>query len=113
MGPPENPGVNRRAIRELFNICEERDDVDYSLEVCRLHHGKNLPLFVVVIALNVCLPGNALKRVPSCVPDRFLSWKSTTRTCSISWPAHINSRCESEWMRRRGYLTWKTPLSAP
>jgi kinesin family protein C2/C3 len=34
MGPPENPGVNRRAIRELFNICEERDDVDYQLEVC-------------------------------------------------------------------------------
>lgn len=33
MGPLDNPGVNRRAIRELFTLCQEREDVDYKLEV--------------------------------------------------------------------------------
>ena len=36
MGPPNDPdlaGVNRRAVFDLFKICEERADVDYELRV--------------------------------------------------------------------------------
>eukprot|EP00730_Choanoeca_flexa_P018551 TRINITY_DN9023_c0_g1_i3.p1 TRINITY_DN9023_c0_g1~~TRINITY_DN9023_c0_g1_i3.p1 ORF type:complete len:900 (+),score=263.76 TRINITY_DN9023_c0_g1_i3:174-2873(+) len=33
MGPKENPGVNRRAIRELFTVCQERQDIDYTISV--------------------------------------------------------------------------------
>lgn len=33
MGPPENPGVNRRAIRELLEQCNARENVDYDISV--------------------------------------------------------------------------------
>lgn len=33
MGPPENMGVNRRAIRELLELCNKAADVDYTLTV--------------------------------------------------------------------------------
>ena len=34
MGPPNNPelaGVNRRAVHDLFRICNARDDYDYHM----------------------------------------------------------------------------------
>ena len=33
MGPPNNPGVNIRAIKELLRITNERDNVEYQLTV--------------------------------------------------------------------------------
>ena len=36
MGPPNDPelaGVNRRAVYDLFKICEERADVDFELHI--------------------------------------------------------------------------------
>ena len=33
MGPADNPGVNVRALRELFDICKSRDNVKYRLTV--------------------------------------------------------------------------------
>lgn len=36
MGPKDNPGVNVRAIRELLNICNERNQVDYTLKVAMI-----------------------------------------------------------------------------
>ena len=33
MGPTDNPGVNRRAIRELFALMQQREEVDYSVKV--------------------------------------------------------------------------------
>ncbi len=33
MGPPNNMGVNRRAIRELFQRCEASKEVDFSIKV--------------------------------------------------------------------------------
>lgn len=39
MGPPNNPelaGVNRRAVHDLFRMCGERDDYEYSMEISML-----------------------------------------------------------------------------
>lgn len=33
MGTVDNPGVNRRAVKELFNICREREDYEYTISV--------------------------------------------------------------------------------
>jgi kinesin family protein C2/C3 len=33
MGPEDNPGVNRRAIRELFEVCDQREEIDYTMSV--------------------------------------------------------------------------------
>lgn len=33
MGPKDNPGVNRRAIKELIDLCNSREEVEYSLSV--------------------------------------------------------------------------------
>ncbi|EGD81408.1 kinesin family member C3 [Salpingoeca rosetta] len=33
MGPPSNPGVNRRAVQQLFELCQAREEVDYSISV--------------------------------------------------------------------------------
>ena len=33
MGPEDNPGVNVRSLRELFNICKKRENINYSLRV--------------------------------------------------------------------------------
>jgi kinesin family protein C2/C3 len=33
MGPPDNPGVNRRAIRELLDLCNGREEVEYEIKV--------------------------------------------------------------------------------
>ena len=33
MGTEDNPGVNRRAVRELLKVCKERETVDYALTV--------------------------------------------------------------------------------
>jgi kinesin family protein C2/C3 len=33
MGTPENPGVNRRAVQELFNICHEREDYNFVMGI--------------------------------------------------------------------------------
>jgi kinesin family protein C2/C3 len=31
MGPENNPGVNRRAIKELLKLCNEREEIDYTI----------------------------------------------------------------------------------
>eukprot|EP00056_Hartaetosiga_gracilis_P005796 m.89061 g.89061 ORF g.89061 m.89061 type:complete len:952 (+) comp12283_c0_seq1:93-2948(+) len=36
MGPPSNPGVNRRAIRELLALCDSKEEVDYTISVSLL-----------------------------------------------------------------------------
>jgi kinesin family protein C2/C3 len=36
MGTEENPGVNRRAIRELLRVCSQRDAVNYTMSVSLL-----------------------------------------------------------------------------
>eukprot|EP00056_Hartaetosiga_gracilis_P002884 m.57531 g.57531 ORF g.57531 m.57531 type:complete len:1069 (+) comp11236_c0_seq1:97-3303(+) len=36
MGPPDNPGVNRRAIKELFEICDKSKDIDYTMDISLL-----------------------------------------------------------------------------
>lgn len=41
MGPPDNPGVNIRAIQELLRITDERPNIDYTLEV--LYYFTMLP----------------------------------------------------------------------
>lgn len=33
MGTDNNPGVNRRAVRELFDICSKRDDYEYQISL--------------------------------------------------------------------------------
>ena len=33
MGPPDNIGVNKRAVRELLRVCDSREDVDYTIQV--------------------------------------------------------------------------------
>ena len=33
MGPVDNPGVNRRAIKELFEMCKSRNEVRYTISV--------------------------------------------------------------------------------
>jgi kinesin family protein C2/C3 len=33
MGPPDNPGVNRRAVRELLDLCNSREEVEYEIKV--------------------------------------------------------------------------------
>eukprot|EP00055_Hartaetosiga_balthica_P010286 m.43462 g.43462 ORF g.43462 m.43462 type:complete len:1044 (-) comp7112_c3_seq1:209-3340(-) len=33
MGSPENPGVNRRAIKELFEICDKSEEIDYTMDI--------------------------------------------------------------------------------
>lgn len=33
MGPKDNPGVNRRAIKELIDTCDARDEVDFTITV--------------------------------------------------------------------------------
>ena len=33
MGTEDNPGVNRRAVRELLRVCQSRDDVDFSIKL--------------------------------------------------------------------------------
>ena len=35
MGTKEDPGVNIRSIRELLKICNEREQVTYSLKVSK------------------------------------------------------------------------------
>jgi kinesin family protein C2/C3 len=32
-GPPETPGVNSRALKELFELCKARDEIVYTLRV--------------------------------------------------------------------------------
>ena len=34
MGPANNMGVNRRAIRELFELCQKSKEIQYSIKVC-------------------------------------------------------------------------------
>ena len=36
MGTEDNPGVNRRAIRELLRVCDDRANVDYTITVSLL-----------------------------------------------------------------------------
>ena len=36
MGTPDNPGVNRRAVKELIRICDEREHIDYEMSVSLL-----------------------------------------------------------------------------
>eukprot|EP00730_Choanoeca_flexa_P010422 TRINITY_DN1791_c0_g1_i1.p1 TRINITY_DN1791_c0_g1~~TRINITY_DN1791_c0_g1_i1.p1 ORF type:complete len:997 (+),score=255.90 TRINITY_DN1791_c0_g1_i1:64-3054(+) len=36
MGTEDNPGVNRRAVKELIRICNERDHIDYTMAVSLL-----------------------------------------------------------------------------
>eukprot|EP00040_Diaphanoeca_grandis_P034877 m.217891 g.217891 ORF g.217891 m.217891 type:complete len:930 (+) comp33246_c0_seq2:454-3243(+) len=36
MGTPSNPGVNRRAIRELLRVCSQRDAIDHTITVSLL-----------------------------------------------------------------------------
>jgi len=33
MGTPDNPGVNRRAVKELLRVCGERDAINYKIKV--------------------------------------------------------------------------------
>uniref|UniRef100_A0A1X7T4I7 Kinesin motor domain-containing protein n=1 Tax=Amphimedon queenslandica TaxID=400682 RepID=A0A1X7T4I7_AMPQE len=33
MGPRDNPGVNVRSIKELFNIMKEKDKTDFEMKV--------------------------------------------------------------------------------
>eukprot|EP00049_Salpingoeca_infusionum_P018096 m.355764 g.355764 ORF g.355764 m.355764 type:complete len:870 (+) comp17333_c0_seq1:119-2728(+) len=33
MGPKDNPGVNRRAIKELLALCDSREEVEYDIKV--------------------------------------------------------------------------------
>lgn len=33
MGTLENPGVNRRAVKELLRVCNERDAINYVIKV--------------------------------------------------------------------------------
>jgi kinesin family protein C2/C3 len=40
MGTPENPGVNRRAVAELFQVCREREDYEYTMTVRNKQMGK-------------------------------------------------------------------------
>ena len=36
MGTADNPGVNRRAIRELLKVCNDRTNVNYAITVSLL-----------------------------------------------------------------------------
>ena len=36
MGPQDNPGVNRRAVKELLELCDSREEVDYTISVSLL-----------------------------------------------------------------------------
>jgi kinesin family protein C2/C3 len=36
MGTPDNPGVNRRAVKELIRICDEREHIEYEMSVSLL-----------------------------------------------------------------------------
>jgi kinesin family protein C2/C3 len=43
MGPPENPGVNRRAIRELLALAKERPEVEFEIKVSLMEvYNENL-----------------------------------------------------------------------
>ena len=33
MGPPSNPGVNRRAVKELLELCNSKEEIDYTITV--------------------------------------------------------------------------------
>lgn len=34
MGPADNMGVNRRAIRELLALCSRSTDIKFTIKVC-------------------------------------------------------------------------------
>eukprot|EP00045_Choanoeca_perplexa_P021788 m.7349 g.7349 ORF g.7349 m.7349 type:complete len:74 (-) comp8804_c0_seq1:634-855(-) len=36
MGTADNPGVNRRAVKELIRICDEREHIEYEMAVSLL-----------------------------------------------------------------------------
>ena len=50
MGPPNKPGVNIRAIKELLRITNERDNVEYQLTVSMIVLALCLVLLCVVSA---------------------------------------------------------------
>ena len=33
MGPPDNIGVNLRSLRELFDVCAQRENIEYTMRV--------------------------------------------------------------------------------
>lgn len=33
MGPPDYIGVNLRSLRELFNVCAQRENIEYTMRV--------------------------------------------------------------------------------
>lgn len=33
MGPKDNPGVNIRSIKELFNVMKEKERTDFAMKV--------------------------------------------------------------------------------
>jgi kinesin family protein C2/C3 len=36
MGPPNDIGVNRRAIRELMELTQSSKDIEYTLKACEI-----------------------------------------------------------------------------